>query len=76
MAGPDNPTPSPEERRESGAALTAIGVILWAFDVLVFFFLPAAFRRGHYAGFLTIVIVLAVVGLVLIISGSRRRAAV
>ena len=71
----DNRPESPEERRESGAALSVIGAILWAFDVLVIFFLPAAFRLGHQGAFLTIVVVLAVVGLILIIFGLRRRAA-
>ena len=63
------------ERSETGTVLAIIGVILWFFDALVFFFLPAGFKLGHQAAFLTIVIALAVLGLVLIILGSRRRAA-
>ena len=55
--------------------MSIIGGILWAFDLLVIFFLPAAFRLGHQAAFLTIVVVLALVGLLLIIFGMRRRAA-
>jgi hypothetical protein len=71
----DRRTEAPEDRRETGAALAIIGVVLWCFDALVIFFLPAGFRLGHQAAFLAIVIILAVAGLVLVISGSRRRAA-
>ncbi len=66
---------SAEERREGGTALVIIGVVLWCFDALVFFFLPAGFRIGHHGSYLAIVIVLALIGLGLISSGSRRRAA-
>ncbi len=71
MAVPDNDV----EGRESGTALAIIGVILWFFDALVFFFLPASFKTGHHAEFLAIIIGIAVLGLVFIIVGSRRRAA-
>ncbi len=71
----DNRLQPPEERQESGAALTIIGVILWAFDVLIFFFLPAAVKVGYHRAFLAIMAVLAAVGLLLIIIGMRRRAA-
>ena len=63
------------EERESGAALAIVGVILWFFDALVFFFLPAGFKLGHERVFLAIIVAVAVLGLVLIIVGSRRRAA-
>ncbi len=66
---------SAEERRESGTALIIIGVVLWFFAALVFFFLRAGFRVGHHRSFLAIIIILALIGLGLIISGSRRRAA-
>ncbi len=66
---------STEERREGGTALIIIGVALWFFAALVFFFLRAAFRVGHHRSFLAIIIVLALIGLGFIISGSRRRAA-
>ncbi len=60
---------------ESGAVLTIVGVVLWFFAALVFFYLPAAFKLGHHAVFVAIVAVLFVVGLVLIVAGSRRRVA-
>lgn len=66
---------SAEERREGATALIVIGVALWFFAALVFFFLRAAFRVGHHRSFVAIIIVLALIGLGLIISGSRRRAA-
>ncbi len=71
MAVPENGS----ERRESGTVLMIVGVILWFFDALVFFFLPAGFKLGHQRVFLTIIVADAVLGLVLIIVGSRRRAA-
>ncbi len=64
----------PEERRERGTALIVAGVVLWCFAGLVVFFLPAGLKVGHRATFLAIVVALAIVGLVLIISGSRGRA--
>ncbi len=72
---PNNRPEANEERGASGAALSIIGVILWAFDVLFLFFLPAAFKVGHHASFLAIMAVLAAVGLLLIMIGMRRRAA-
>ncbi len=71
MAGPEGRS----ERRESGTALGIVGVILWLFDALVFFFLPAGFKLGHQRGFLAIIIAIAVLGLVLIVVGAQRRAA-
>ncbi len=71
MAVPDNRT----ETHETGTALAIIGVILWFFDALVFFFLPAGFKLGHHAEFVTIIVAIAVIGLALIIVGSRKRAA-
>ncbi len=62
------------EGGESGTALAIIGVILWFFDALVFFFLPAGFKLGHQRVFVAIIIAIAILGLVLIILGSRRRA--
>ncbi len=66
--------PANGEGGESGTALAIIGVILWFFDALVFFFLPAGFKLGHQRVFLAIIIAIAILGLVLIILGSRRRA--
>ena len=63
-----------EEAREKASSLTVVGWMLILFDALVFFFLPAAMRRGHPAGFEAVIVLLAVVGVVLIITGHRSRA--
>jgi hypothetical protein len=42
---------SNEERRETGLSLIVIGVMLWFFDALVFFFLPAGIKLGQQKGF-------------------------
>jgi hypothetical protein len=42
---------SNEERRETGLSLIVIGVMLWFFDALVFFFLPAGIELGQQKGF-------------------------
>ena len=66
-----------EEAREKSSSLVIIGWMLILFDALVIFFLPAASRRGHPAGFEAVAVILALVGLVLIVTGyrSRRKAA-
>jgi hypothetical protein len=45
------PTKSNEERRETGLSLMVIGAMLWCFDALVFFFLPAGMKLGQQKGF-------------------------
>jgi hypothetical protein len=62
-----------EEAREKSSSLVVVGWMLVLFDALVIFFLPAAIRRGHPAGFETVAVLLAVAGLVLIITGYRGR---
>jgi hypothetical protein len=48
-----SPAPkSSEERRETGLSLIVIGVMLWCFDALVFFFFPAGMKLGQQKGFL------------------------
>jgi hypothetical protein len=62
-----------EEAREKSSSLVVVGWMVVLFDALVVFFLPAAIRRGHPAGFEGIAVALAVVGLLLIIAGYRGR---
>jgi hypothetical protein len=59
---------------ETWSALVFIGLGLWLADLLVIFFAPAAIRLGHGASFVTIIIVLAIVGLGVILLGRVRRA--
>jgi hypothetical protein len=40
-----------EERGETGLSLIVIGAMLWFFDALVFFFLPAGVKLGQQKGF-------------------------
>ena len=58
-----------EEVREKGLSLEVIGGMIWFFDFLILFFLPAGLKLGHKAGFLTLMIGLGVLGLALIVSG-------
>jgi hypothetical protein len=75
MTTPGNPPESPEEKREGGSVLAIVGVILWFFDALVIFFMPAGLKLGYRTAFLAITIALGVLGLVLIILGARSRRA-
>jgi hypothetical protein len=63
-----------EEVREKGLSLEVIGGMIWFFDFLILFFLPAGLKLGHKTGFATIMIALGVLGLVLIVSGIVIRA--
>lgn len=40
-----------EARREKGLSLIVIGFLLWFFDALVFFFMPAGVRLGEQRPF-------------------------
>lgn len=62
-----------EKRQETGTSLMVIGLGVWLADLLVIFFLPAGMKLGRYAGFITIVVGLAVLGLILMVTGFRRR---
>jgi hypothetical protein len=44
-----------EERRENGLSLIVIGFLLWFFDALVFFFMPAGVRLGQQRGFMILI---------------------
>ncbi len=63
-----------EQVREKGLSLEVIGGVIWFFDFLILFFLPAGLKLGHKSGFAVIMIALAVLGLVLIVSGYVIRA--
>lgn len=61
------------DRNERGSSLMFIGLAVWVADLLVVFFLPAGIKAGMRNSFGGIISVLAVLGLVLMISGSRMR---
>ena len=65
------------QTRGSGAmsAATIIGLGIWLADLLVVFFAPAGFRLGHGPAFITIIVVLAIIGLGLILLGRYQRTA-
>ena len=62
-----------QARKETGASLTFIGLAVWVADALVAFFFPSAVRIGRQGTFLTIILVLAVMGLALMLSGYVMR---
>ena len=64
---------NPEERRENGLSLIVIGFMLWFFDALVFFFMPAALRMGHPRPFVLLIGSAFVAGTVLIAVGTHLR---
>ena len=63
----------PEERRENGLALIMIGFMLWFFDALVFFFMPAGLRLGHPRPFEILIGCAFLAGILLISLGMRLR---
>jgi len=65
--------PTPEEKREIGAAIMVIGWIMVLFAFLVMFYQPAAMKLGE-SRFQVIAAVLVLVGLVLNVIGARVRA--
>jgi hypothetical protein len=52
-----------QSRKETGTSLMFIGLAIWVADALVAFFLPAAARLGSQGTFLTVILVLAAMGL-------------
>ena len=62
-----------ETKQETGASLMFIGLAVWVADLLVVFFLPAGARLGSRPTFLSIIVVLAVVGLILVLTGYFKR---
>jgi len=53
---PQNANDHPEERIEKGRSLIVIGFVLWFFDGLIVFFLPAGVRLGQQRGFATLIL--------------------
>jgi Na+-driven multidrug efflux pump len=64
----------PEDRREVGLSLITIGCMLWCFDLLVAFFLPAGYRIGHQRAFLLLIGSAAVAGIILVLIGWKMKA--
>ncbi len=62
-----------EEKRESGVALMFIGLAVWVVDLLVVFFLPSGIRLGRHTMFVSIIVVLFLLGLILMVSGYVKR---
>jgi uncharacterized membrane protein len=62
-----------EAKSELGGSLMFIGLALWVADLLVVFYLPAALKLGRHLTFVGIIAVLAVMGLVLMITGYGLR---
>lgn len=63
-----------EEEREEGLSLEVIGGMVWFFDFLILFYLPAGAKLGHRAVFLTVMAALFVLGAALYVSGWVMRA--
>ena len=63
-----------EEVREKGLGLEVVGGMVWFFDFLILFFLPAGLRLGHKTAFVIIMVALFVLGAVLLVSGYTMRA--
>lgn len=61
-----------ESKRETGASLMFIGLAVWVADLLVIFFLPAGVKIGHRATFVSIILILAVAGLILGMTGYSK----
>jgi uncharacterized membrane protein len=63
-----------EDRREVGLSLITIGFMLWFFDLLVTFFLPASYRTGHQRAFLLLIGSAAIAGIILTAIGWKMKA--
>ena len=64
---------SGEERRENGMSLIVIGFLLWFFDALVIFFMPAGVRLGQQRGFAILTVSAFVAGAVVMGCGVYLR---
>ena len=62
-----------EERRENGLGLIMIGFMLWFFDALVLFFMPAGVRLGHPLPFELLIGSAFIAGAILIAIGMHLR---
>jgi uncharacterized membrane protein len=61
------------EKRESSSSLLFIGLAVLVADLLVVFFLPSAFKVGRHELFISIIAVLAVLGVALMAAGFSVR---
>ncbi len=66
--------PNIEVVKEKGLSLEVIGGMVWFFDFLILFFLPAGIRLGHKTGFAVVMSALFLLGAALIGSGYVMRA--
>ena len=62
-----------EERRENGLSLIVIGFLLWFFDALVVFFMPAGVRLGERRGFAILTVSAFVAGAIMMACGWYLR---
>ena len=62
-----------QSKKETGASLMFIGLAIWVADGLVVFFLPSAVKIGRQGMFLTVILVLALMGLLLMGTGYLMR---
>jgi uncharacterized membrane protein len=61
------------EKYDTGSSLLFIGLAVLVADLLVVFFLPSAFKVGRHGLFISIIGVLALLGLALMIIGFNLR---
>ena len=64
---------SSEERRENGLSLMLTGFMLWFFDLLILFFMPAGVRLGHPRPFEILIASGFVAGLIFLFLGRYLR---
>jgi uncharacterized membrane-anchored protein len=58
-----------EERHEKGLSLIVIGFLLWFFDALILFFMPAGVRLGERRPFALLIVSAFVAGAVVMAFG-------
>jgi uncharacterized membrane-anchored protein len=64
---------SGEERHEKGLSLIVIGFLLWFFDALILFFMPAGVRLGEQRPFAVLIVSAFVAGAVVMALGWYLR---
>jgi polyferredoxin len=62
-----------EGRREKGLSLIVIGIMVWFFDALIFFFMPAGVKLGQQQGFGIVIGSALLIGAILIGVGVYMR---
>jgi hypothetical protein len=53
---PQSAAENSEQRQEKGLSLIVIGFLLWFFDALIFFFMPAGVRLGEQRPFAILIV--------------------